>query len=153
MARAPHITTLDPLAYSGILGSTFANHDHQPLITIGSRSWTRWQLGRLGCPHPAAATRIQRVLETLQIKTPAEFVKRASEFGRFEKVGVTCYWVVLALVADCGGDIETAHGEEKSFGAVHSAALRAMQPTPADKKVRGPSENPMNGKARRRKVA
>lgn len=142
---------VDPRQYQGILGSTFATQSHRPLITIGPRSWNKWQLGRLGCPHPSAAVRIQRVLETLRITTTKEFIARASEFGRFENIGVTCYWVVLALVADCGGDIEEAHGEEKSFNAIHHAALKAMQPTPADKTVRGPSENPAKGKARRRK--
>lgn len=144
---------VDPQSYAGILGSTFAKHDHQPLITVGNRSWTRWQLGRLGCPHPAAAVRIQRIIKTLRIQTPAEFVERASEFGKFESIGVTCYWVVLALVADLGGDIEKAHGEERSFQAVHTGALKAMKPTPADKKVRGPSEDPIAGKARRRRSA
>lgn len=142
--------SVDPAAYQGILGSTFAKAEHHPLITIGPRSWTKWQLGRLGCPHPAAAVRVQRILKTLRINSPEEFIERASEFGRFEKVGVTCYWLVLALVADCGGDIELAHGETKSFQAIHGAALRAMRPTSADKKTRGPSENPEPGKRRRR---
>lgn len=141
------------MAYTGILGSTFAKQEHQPLVTIGGRSWTKWQLGRLGAPHAGAAKRIQRVIQTLRITSTTDFIKRASEFGKFQDIGVTCYWVVLALVADCGGDPEVAHGEDRSFNAVHTRALKAMRPTPADKQVRGPSETPLNGKARKRKSA
>jgi hypothetical protein len=151
MARTPAQTTVDPLAYQSILGSTFAKHDHQPLITIGPRSWTRWQLGRLGAPHPSAANKVQRVIQTLRIKTVEDFVARASEFGHFQTIGVTCYWVVLALVADCGGDIVEAHGAEKSFGAVHSAALKAQAPTAADTKSLGPSDNGASKKRPRKR--
>lgn len=144
--------TFDPRVYQSIFGSTFANKDHEALITIGTRQWTKWQLGRIGCPHPSAAVAVQRTIATMRIKTPAELVERASEFGRYAGLGVTAYAVVMALVADCGGDIAAAHGEEVSFGAMHSRALRAMQPTSGDKKTRGPSESPAKGKARRRKV-
>lgn len=153
MARLSRSLSLDPRAYAAILGSTFAKHDHQPLISIGPRTWTRWQLGRLGCPHPAAAARIQRVIQTLKIRDPKDFVARASEFQRFQDIGVTCYWVVLALVADCGGDIETAHGEEKSFAAVHVAALKAMKPTTADTKSLGPSDNGASTRKPRKRKA
>jgi len=140
----------DPKAYTSILGSTFANKDHEALVVIGDRSWTRWQLGRIGCPHPSAAVRINRVIKTLRIKNTEEFIERASEFGRFTDIGVTCYATVLALVADCGADVEKVHGEDRSFNAIHSSALKALRPTKADKKTRGPSENATPGRARRR---
>jgi hypothetical protein len=117
------INSLDPRTYQKIVGSTFANADHQPLITIGGRSWNRWQLGRLGCPHPAAATRVQRVLKTLQITSVEDFLGRVHEFGRFKALGVTSYWVVLALAADCGARIEKVHGDDRSFSSIHREAL------------------------------
>jgi hypothetical protein len=114
---------VDPRAYQQIVGSTFANHDHRPLITIGPRSWDRWQLGRLGCPHPVAALRVNRVIKTLQINSPAEFIKLAPVFGTYKEIGVTSYWVVLALLHDLGENIEDAHGDNPTFHTMHRKAM------------------------------
>jgi hypothetical protein len=129
MTAANGFTVVDPSDHQKIVGATFAKHDHLPLVVIGDRSWNRWQLGRIGCPHPVAAMRVNRVIKTLGIKTVREFLDRASEFGRFKDLGVTSYWTVLALAADCGRSIEEVHGEEQSFYAMHKAALKALEST------------------------
>lgn len=118
-------TTVDPRAYTQIVGSTFGNQEHRPLITIGARSWSKWQLGRIGCPHPAAAVRVAQMMKRLGISTPAEFLARAHEFGRYKTLGVTCYWTVLALARDLGGDIEQVHGDDRSFHSIHTQALKS----------------------------
>jgi len=126
MARRPSM--VDPQAYQKIVGSTFAKLEHRALITIGNRSWSKWDLGRLGCPHPAAATRVARMIAQLQIKSAREFLDRAHEFGGFKTMGVTCYWTVLALARDLGGDIEAVHGDDRSFHAIHRRALKPDAP-------------------------
>jgi hypothetical protein len=117
-------SAIDPRSYQQIVGATFANHDHRPLIVIGDRQWNRWELGRLGCPHPAAAVRVNRVIKTLQIKTTKEFIALAPTFGEYKDLGVTSYWVVLALVHDLGERIEDFHGKDNpSFVTMHHRAL------------------------------
>lgn len=128
---------VDPQAYTQILGATFSKLEHRPLITIGNRSWSKWELGRIGCPHPAAATRVARMIQQLEIKTVKEFLDRAHEFGGFKTMGVTCYWTVLALAKDCGAEIEAVHGSDSSFQSIHSKALKAEQtPKPRRRKRR-----------------
>jgi hypothetical protein len=116
---------LDPRAYQKIVGSTFGNAEHRPLITVGNRSWSKWDLGRLGCPHPAAATRVARMIAQLEITTAKQFIERAHEFGGFKQMGVTCYWTVLAIARDLGAEIDTVHGDARSFHAIHRKALLA----------------------------
>jgi hypothetical protein len=84
-------------------------------------------LGRIGCPHPAAATKVARMIAQLDIKTTREFLDRAHEFGGFKTMGVTCYWTVLALARDLGAEIETVHGDARSFHAIHRLALKPAQ--------------------------
>lgn len=144
--------TFDARTYQRIFGATFADASHRALITIGTRTWTKWQLGRLGCPHPAAAAAVQRALDTMRITTPAQLIERAPEFGKYARLGVTAYAVVMALVLDCGGDVEQAHGDEASFHAIHARALRAMQPTPEDEQRTSPREGVSRKKTRRRTV-
>jgi hypothetical protein len=106
---------------------TFSRAEHKAIVTIGRRSWSKWDLGRIGCPHPSAAVRVQRLISALDIKTPAQFIERAHEFGKFKDLGVVSYWTVLALARDLGGDIEAVHGEDVSFHAIHTRALKAQQ--------------------------
>lgn len=127
---------VDPQAYTKILGSTFSKAEHRALITIGNRSWSKWDLGRLGCPHPAAATRVSRLIRQLEIRTVKEFLDRAHEFGGYKSLGVTCYWTVLALAKDLGAEIEAVHGSDQSFHTIHSNALKAEQ-TPKPKRRKG----------------
>lgn len=117
-------TYVDALAYQKIVGATFAKAEHRPLVTIGKRSWDKWQLGRIGCPHPGAAVRVQRVITALGIKSIPEFLAHASDFGRYKDLGVTSYWTVLALAQDCGADIEHVHGSDQSFSSIHTKALK-----------------------------
>jgi hypothetical protein len=121
---------VDPTAYQKIVGATFARAEHKPLVTIGSRAWSKYDLGRLGCPHPAAATRVARLIQQLEIRTATDFLNRAHEFGGYKTVGVTCYWLVLALARDLGGDIDTVHNSDHSFHAIHAKALKADAPSP-----------------------
>ena len=119
---------VDPQAFQKIVGSTFSKAEHRAVIAIGNRTWSKWDLGRLGCPHPAAATRVARMVAQLQIKTAREFIDRAHEFGGYKSMGVTCYWLVLALASDLGADIEQAHGSDRSFHTIHRLALKPDKP-------------------------
>ena len=121
-------TPVDPQAFQKIVGSTFSKAEHRAVIAIGNRTWSKWDLGRLGCPHPAAATRVARMVAQLQIKTAKEFIDRAHEFGEYKSLGVTCYWLVLALASDLGADIEQAHGSDRSFYTIHRLALKPDTP-------------------------
>ena len=124
----PRRGPIDPTAYQRIVGSTFAKAEHRPLITIGTRAWSKYDLGRLGCPHPAAAVRVARMIAQLRITSTNEFLERAHEFGGFKSMGVVSYWTVLALARDLGADIEAVHGDTRSFHAIHTKALKADSP-------------------------
>jgi len=119
---------VDPQAFQKIVGSTFSKAEHRAVIAIGTRTWSKWDLGRLGCPHPAAATRVARMVAQLQIKTAREFIDRAHEFGGYKSMGVTCYWLVLALCSELGADIEAVHGTDRSFHTIHRLALKPDTP-------------------------
>lgn len=117
-------TPVDPNAYQKIVGATFGKAEHRPLVVIGNRTWSRWDLGRIGCPHPSAAVRVQQVIQQLDIRTVKQFLDQAQSFGRYRNLGVTSYWTVLALARDLGGDIEEVHGQDVSFQSVHARALK-----------------------------
>ena len=116
---------IDPTAYQKIVGSTFTKTEHRPIVTIGNKSWSKWDLGRIGCPHPSAAVRVQQVIQQLEIRTTKQFLEQAHEFGRYRNLGVTSYWTVLALARDLGADIEAVHGQDVSFFSVHRKAMKA----------------------------
>ena len=141
-AKARRPADLNPADYRPILGATFAQAEHRAIITIGGRSWSKWQLGRIGCPHPAAAARVARMVKQLGITTAAQFLERAHEFGRFKTMGVTCYWTVLALARDLGADIATVHGDPRSFATIHHRALVDEGNASTTRRRRGRRPNP-----------
>ena len=86
MAR---VTRVDPADYVAIVGSTFAKHDHTPLLVIGRHKWDRWSLGRLGCPHPVAAAALNRVIQELRINSLSDLARNIHQIGAYRGLGVT----------------------------------------------------------------
>lgn len=121
------ISKVDPADYVPIVGSTFAKHDHTPLLVIGGRSWDRWQLGRLGCPHPAAAAALNRVLQELRITSIAGLARQVHEIGRYKGLGVTAYWLVLALLRSDGYDVKEVHGVDVTYNTLKLRARKALK--------------------------
>lgn len=117
----------NPVDYVGILGKTFVTNEHGTLLEIGALRYNRWSLGRLGCPHPSAAIKLNRVCKDLGVKTLAQLAKAAPQIGRYKGLGVTCYWVVLAILDEAGYDPETVHGDEVTYATMKRKALRADQ--------------------------
>lgn len=120
---------VDPSDFVGIVGRTFAQREHAPLLVIGRHRWDRWQLGRLGCPHPVAAAALHRVVRELRITTLAGLAAHASEIGRYRGLGVTAYWTVLAILRSAGYDIRQVHGEDVTYLTLKARGRRDRKRT------------------------
>jgi hypothetical protein len=106
---------VDPADYARIVGQTFVKHEHAPVLTIGGLAWNRFSLGRLGCPHPIAASRLNKVVQQLGIASLADLAARAQEIGSYEGCGVTAYWTVIAILRNAGYTVEEVHPEDVTF--------------------------------------
>lgn len=136
----------NPVDYVGILGKTFVTNEHGTLLEIGSLRYNRWSLGRLGCPHPSAAIKLNRVCRDLGVKTIAQLAKAAPQIGRYKGLGVTCYWVVLAILDEAGYDPVDVHGGEESptYATMKRKALmvdKAKNPRLRKRRAGPPSES------------
>lgn len=125
-----------PKDFAGIVGATFAKHEHMPILQIGSRGYNRWDLGRLGCPHPTAAANVNRVLQQLRIHSLKSLAANVQTLGNFKGLGVTAYWLVLAILGDAGYSIEEVHGESVTYSTLKSRALRTLAKQPKARKRR-----------------
>ena len=134
---------VDPNDFTGIIGSSFAKREHSPILMIGKRGYNRWQLGRLGCPHPMAAAHVNRVLQQLRISSLQSLADHAQELGNYKGLGVTAYWLVLAILSDAGFNIEEVHGDTVTYDTVKRRALRtlAKQPKPRKRRAGPPSQS------------
>lgn len=124
MARS---TSVDPSEYTTILGSTFVKREHTPLLQIGSLAWDRWALGRLGCAHPVAALRLNRVVQELRIRTIEGLAREIHTIGNYKGLGVTAYWTVLAILREQGFDPDAVHGESVTFSTLKTRAIKATR--------------------------
>lgn len=124
--RSPLRGSVDPGDYVGIVGESFLAHERRPLLSIGTRTWSRWSLGNLGCPHPMAATALNRVVQELGITSMAGLAARATDIGKYKGLGVTAYWVVLAILREAGFDVEAVHGQDVTYQTMKQRA-RAVE--------------------------
>jgi len=124
--RRPAAATVivNPADYVDIVGKSFVNHERQPLLTIGNRHWDRWRLGRLGVPHTVAASNLNRVLQQLGITSLSMLAAQLSDVGTFSGIGVTAYWVCLAILKEAGYEPATVHKADVTYGTVKARALK-----------------------------
>jgi FXSXX-COOH protein len=118
---------VDPADYVSIVGTTFAKHEHAPVLAFGRHAWTRLDLGRLGVPHTVAAAQLNRVCAELRITTIAGLAEHAAEVGRYKGCGVTTYWLVLAILRSHGYDVKAVHGEEVTYVTLKQRARKAIK--------------------------
>jgi hypothetical protein len=147
MSRLPRVSTVNPDDYVAIVGRSFVIHERRPLLTIGTRTWSRYSLGRLGCPHPMAAAALQRVITELEITSMAQLANHAQEIGSYKGIGVTAYWTVLAILREAGYRVEEVHQESVTYQTIKERARRVEARTrPRLKKRRAgpPSETDIN---------
>jgi len=116
---------INPTDYAHIVGQTFAKREHQPVLTIGSHHWDRWMLGRLGCPHPVAASNLNRIIQQLEITSLAELATRIHEVGTFKGMGHTAYWTCLSILREGGWEPNAVHDSPVTFSALKARALKA----------------------------
>jgi hypothetical protein len=135
-------TAVDPSNYVHIVGNTFVKHEHAPVLVIGARTWDRYTLGRLGCPHPMAAAALNRVVQQLEIRSLADLATNVHRIGAYKGLGVTAYWTVLAILREAGYDIATVHDEPVTYLTIKARARRVQQRRKPPKKRRAgpPSE-------------
>lgn len=149
MSRTANAPAIDPADYVGIVGSSFAKHDHTALIDLSAHArYDRVRLGQIGAPHPSAALAINRVAKELRIRSVAELARRLHELGTYKGLGVTAYWVVLAILRDAGYDVVKLHAEPVTYATVKArtrkAALKAIAEKRRRKRRAGPPSDADN---------
>ena len=100
---------VDVAAYQPILGATFVAAAHKPILQIGQRTWSRYDLARLGAPHPAAAATLNRLVQQLAIQSVKDLASQLAVIGEYQGVGITTYWVALAVLRAAGHDPAKLH--------------------------------------------
>ena len=85
-----------------IFGQHFANRNLAPVVVCGSRSWNKYDLGAIGCPHLLAAHTVDRVLKQLGARSLEDVVDRFSpeDFVRVKGFRVTAFYALICLLDD-----------------------------------------------------
>jgi hypothetical protein len=115
-----------PERWVNILGRTFAQREHTPVLRIGTRTWDRWHLGRLGCPHPVAAATLNRVVTELRITTLAGLADQIQTIGLYRGVGTTAYALALAVLREGGFDLNAVHANDVTYITLKQRARKTI---------------------------
>jgi len=95
-----------PDRYGTILGATFLKQHSGPILKIGAKTWTRYELGALGCPHLFAARLLDGVVQQMKITSVKQLASVTDEIALLEGVGATVLYLILAICdqANIGAD-------------------------------------------------
>jgi hypothetical protein len=123
LRREKHFV-IDPGEYTRVVGQSFVKRERQALLQIGNLTWTRWSLGRMGCPHPMAAANLNRVVQDMKITSLSDLADRAQEIGTFKGLGVTAYWTVLTILREAGYDVAKVHDADVTYSSLKQRAIK-----------------------------
>jgi len=76
-----------------------------------------------------AACRLNRVLMQLGITTLAALAARLQDVGSFVGIGVTAYWVCLAILTEAGYEATAVHGADVTYATVKARAIKERAKT------------------------
>lgn len=115
----------DPHDYPAIFGTNFAKRNGVPIIVIGQRSYNRYELGMMGCPHTQAAREVNRVLHQLNAKSLEDVARRFSPSDFAVKgFGVTAFYVLTCLLQDAGLSLKQFYQEKVTWDTLKSHSAR-----------------------------
>jgi hypothetical protein len=117
----------DPADYLGIVGRTFANAEHQPVLAIGQYVRTR-----ADCPHSKAAAALNRFCLEHRITTIRSLARQVHLITGYRGMGLTCYWFALSILKEHGYDLQTVHGAPTTYLTLKRKALKALKKSRRD---------------------
>jgi hypothetical protein len=91
-----------PLEHSEIYGTNFVTRNTTPVVVIGSRSYSKYDLGQIGCPHINAARNLHKALQQLGARSLEDVAARFSpeDFVGIRGFRTTSFYALIALLED-----------------------------------------------------
>lgn len=93
---------MTPNDYPAIFGSDFAKRNRGTLVTLHGVNYDKYTLGRIGCPHPNAARRVNQALKDLGVISFTDLAKRFSpeDFVNLKGFGITAFYALTCMLRD-----------------------------------------------------
>ena len=91
-----------PGQYPSIFGKNFANRNNGTIVQIGARTYDRYDLGAIGCPHTQSARTLDRVLKQLGVLSIEDLVEHFSpeDFVGIKGFRVTAFYALTCILRD-----------------------------------------------------
>lgn len=106
-----------PSDYPQILGTGFATRNGQPVVVVGERVYSKYDLGRIGCPHITSARQVNSAMTRLGVSSLEELAKRYSprDFVALKGFGVTAFYALICLLRDAKINVGQFYKEKMSM--------------------------------------
>ena len=138
-------TVVNPADYIGVVGQHFVKRERSAVLVIGTQTWDRWTLGRLGVPHPRAAAMLNRVVQQLNITSLPALAQQARAIGDYQGIGVTAYWTICAILREAGYDVLEVHADTVTFDTLKQRAKARAAKERVRQRKRTPPPPPPEG--------
>lgn len=98
----------NPEDFPQIFGRDFVKRNGQNIIELGGRTYTKYKLGQIGCPHTNAARELARAFKELHVDRLEEVPLRYSpeDFVKLPNFGITAFYALTCLLRDARLDVK-----------------------------------------------
>jgi len=118
-----------PSDHPEIFGHNFAQRNSLPILMIGKRAYTRYDLGRMGCPHTVSARELDKVLKQLSVNSIEDLVKHYSpeDFVGIKGFGVTAFYVLTCVLRDARINLKSFYSAKVTVDSLKTRVKKAEQ--------------------------
>lgn len=98
---------INPDAHQAFLGKTFVGRQHDVVLRIGTREWTRLDLAqKIGIAHIAAAAKLSTALRKAKVQSVEQlYAIDPREFAMIKGLGETTIFVCMAVLSAEGFNV------------------------------------------------
>jgi len=117
---------LDPREYPGIFGKTWIDKQSEPLLELGNKRWTRYELvSRVGCGNYKAISILMQALKDLNVRSVQALSKLPpTALAATKGVGTTTLFAAMCLLESEGYDVEAWYANNPTFQALKERQRR-----------------------------
>lgn len=111
---------INPTEFQGVFGKSWVDTQTAPLLRIGQREWTRYELvSKVGVGNYRAITILMDALQQLQIRTMRDlWALSPVALAGIKGVGVTTLFVTMSLLDSEEFDVKQWYSHHHTFGTL-----------------------------------
>lgn len=120
---------INPSEFQGVFGKTWVDAQTEPLLRIGKRTWTRYELvSKVGVGNYRAITILMDALQQLNVKTIKDLWELSPvALAAIKGVGTTTLFVTMSLLDSEEFNVKEWYSHHRTFATLKNQEKKKTQ--------------------------